>query len=150
MTEEKNDQQCCGSEGDDNQQGCCSSSGDGKCFNWQKFIFIAVVIAACAVAAHSFLANGSGTCPITGKCGSDITATCSDEPADEASACCPSERPAETTAVCPSEKGDETTAACCPSEKLAETTAVCPSGKGAEGAAVCPITGAKEGGPSPQ
>jgi hypothetical protein len=133
MTEEKNDQQCCGSEGDENQLGCCSPSGDGKCFNWQKFIFIAVIIAACAVAAHSFLANGSDTCPITDKCGADSATTCPDQkPAGEACGGCPSEKPAETSAVCPSGKSDE-------------TAAVCPSGKDAEAPkGVCPMTGAKE------
>ena len=114
MTEEKKDQQCCG--GDDNQQGCCSSSGGGKCFNWQKFIFVAVVIAACAVAAHSFLANGSGTCPITGQCGDSVSATCpSETPAGEQAACCPSEKPVvEEPACCPSEKGAEAAQGVCP------------------------------------
>ncbi len=94
MTEQNNDQKCGDEGGDDNQQGCCSTSGDGKCFNWQKFIFVTVVIVACAVAAHSYMAKGPGTCPITGESGSGSAAICpSGESAGEQASCCPSAKP---------------------------------------------------------
>ena len=42
--------------------GCCSSGGSSSSsgFNWQRFLFIVVAVAACAVAAHSYINGDSG------------------------------------------------------------------------------------------
>ena len=100
-----------------------SSSGSGTS-NLRTGLFIAVLVLAGGVAAHSVLTNGGKTCGIGGLCGIKQS---------EGAAC-------STTTPCPIEKGngDGSKPACCPLEKAdgdCEKTA-CPSET-----KVCPKTG---------
>lgn len=78
---------------------CCSPSpGSGK--SWKTVVFVLVIAAAGAVAAHSLLTNGgagaSSCCPaVAGKscspekvCTKDVK-SCVDDKAEKSSSCCP-------------------------------------------------------------
>ena len=147
MSEQNNNQNCCDN---DDKQGCCGSTDGGKCFNWQKAIFIVVVIAACAVAGHSYLSNGSGGCPITGACAeatpvdgcgdkacSSGTTACDKADVCEKKAACDKES---ACADCPKEGGTCDKQATCDKAAACDKKAACD--KEAAVTAACPMGGA--------
>ena len=117
--------------------GECCSSGSGSWKSLKTALFVLVILAACAVAAHSVLSNGtsspcggstSGLCPLSKFCGTSSpcglkeadtkNATCLiKEKEDTASSCCPG---TETPACCP----NAGTPDCCANT---ETSSGCPS-----------------------
>lgn len=98
--------------------GECCSSGSGSWKSLKTALFVLVIVAACTVAAHSVLSNGSnspcggsatGLCPLSQSCGSSSScgliaseaenATSKiKENADTNPSCCPG---TETPACCP-------------------------------------------------
>ena len=135
--------------------GQCCSSGSGSWKSLKTALFILVILAACTVAAHSVLSNGSsspcggvsGLCPLSQSCGTSSTcglkasgaenATCIiKEKANTLPSCCPK---AETPSCCPGTG----TPACCPNAGTpdccanTETPSGCPSMENPGG---CPST----------
>ena len=97
--------------------GQCCSSGSGSLKSLKTALFALVILAACAVAAHSVLSNGgsspcggaSGLCPLSQSCGTSSpcglkateakNSTCLiKEKANAIPSCCPG---TETPACCP-------------------------------------------------
>ena len=92
-----------------NEGGECCSSSSGSLKSLKTAIFVLVIIAACALAAHSVLTNGAnspcggnsaGLCPLNkscatggacvlGKTNTDNTGCITKEKADNPSPCCP-------------------------------------------------------------
>lgn len=109
--------------------GDCCSSGSGNWKSWRTALFILVLLAAGALAAHSVLSNGTsnspcaaGVCPLNKTCGATEAnpgnVTCpSEKKADNPSLCCPkTEVPgycpkSATPVICPK---TATVPGCCP------------------------------------
>jgi len=115
-----------GSDGD------CCSSGSWNWKSWKTAIFILVLLAAGALAAHSVLSNGTnspcaaGVCPLNKSCG-----------AVEAN-------PGDVT--CPSEKKANNPASCCPKTEVPSgcpKSAVPGSCPKTETPGCCPSTGSE-------
>lgn len=107
----------------------CCSSGSGNWKSWKTGIFILVLLAAGALAAHSVLSNGSnspcgagsaGLCPLSKACSSDKA--------------CEGTETSPGNVTCPSEKKSETPPSCCPKT---EAPSGCPK---AEVPGSCPKT----------
>ncbi len=101
--------------------GDCCSSGSGNWKSWKTAIFILVLLAAGALAAHSVLSNGTNS-----PCGADsagvcpLNKTCGATEANPGNVTCPSEKKANNpssscpkTAV-PSSCPKTETPGCCP------------------------------------
>ena len=115
--------------------GKCCSSNSGGLKNLKTAIFVMVIIAACALAAHSVLINGNGSscggaaglCPFNTPCAKSSTCalkaaetkdtSCIIKEANTSSPCCPG---TETPACCP----NAGTPDCCVN---AETPSCCPT-----------------------
>ena len=81
--------------------GDCCSSGSGSLKSLKTVIFVLVIIAACALAAHSVLSNGTnnspcaaGVCPLNKTCGATEAnpgnVTCpSEQKVNNPPSCCP-------------------------------------------------------------
>ncbi len=110
--------------------GDCCSSGSGNWKSWKTAIFILVLLAACALAAHSVLSNGTnspcgdssaGFCPLNKACGvteaNPGNVTCPlEKKANNPSSCCPKTAVPSgcpKTAV-PSSSSKTETPGCCP------------------------------------
>ncbi len=141
--------------------GECCSSGSGGYKSLKTALFVLVIVAACAVAAHSVLSNGnsspcggstSGLCPLSQSCGSSSAcvlkaagaenATCIiKEKANTPPSCCPN---VETPSCCAGTQPP----ACCPNAGTpdccanTETPSCCPKTENPGG---CPKTTAVPG-----
>jgi len=107
--------------------GDCCSSGSGNWKSWKTVLFILVLLAAGALAAHSVLSNGTnspcagGVCPLNKPCGAAETnpgnVTCPvEKKGNNPSLCCPkSAVPSDCpkTAV-PSSSSGTAVPGCCP------------------------------------
>ncbi|MBN2270840.1 MAG: hypothetical protein JXN61_09515 [Sedimentisphaerales bacterium] len=131
-----------------------ASSGDGIGSaprgkrNWRTILFVALVVLACVVTAHSVLTNGNGGCPIRGLCSLDNGGgqACAIDKGNGNgdSAVCPK------NADCPIGQACSQDAPCplmgtCPSQ---EQTCPMSSGQG-EAAGCCPSTAPDEPAPQP-
>ncbi len=112
--------------------GDCCSSGSGNWKSWKTVLFILVLLAAGALAAHSVLSNGTnspcagGVCPLNKPCGASEAST--------------------GNLTCPSEKKVNNPASCCPKSavpsgcpKIAALSS-CPK---TESPGCCPNTGSE-------
>jgi len=147
MTQEnKCDTNSSGSGGD------CCSSGSGNWKSWRTVVFIIVLLAAGALAAHSVLSKGTnslcggiaaGLCPLNKSCsssngcelkaaGTENAACIIKEKANKPSSCCPN---AEVPSYCP----NAGTSDCCANT---ETPSGCPITENQGG---CPKTTAASG-----
>jgi len=116
--------------------GECCSSGSGNWKSWRTAIFILVLLAAGALAAHSVLSNGTnspcgagsaGVCPLNKAC--SPTKVCGSDEANPGNVTCPLEKKANNPASCcpktavpsgwpkaavPSSSSETETPVCCP------------------------------------
>lgn len=134
----QNNEKCNDSSG---SGGDCCSSGSGNWKSWKTVLFILVLLAAGALAAHSVLSNGTnspcvaGVCPLNKSCGAveanpgDVTCP-SEKKANNLSSCCPK------TAV-PSDCPKTAIPGCCPNT---ETPGDCPK---TAAPSCCPSTGSE-------
>lgn len=100
------------------ENGECCSSGSGSFKSLKTAIFVLVIIAACTLAAHSVLTNGTGSpcgssaaglCPLNKSCAPSGTCTLKAPNAENAT-CIIKEKANNPSSGCP---GTETPA-CCP------------------------------------
>jgi len=143
MNEEKTqqDDSCNDSSG---SGGDCCSSGYGNWKSWRTVVFIMVLLAAGALAAHSVLSNGTnspscgvgsaGVCPLSKACSS--SKTCEAPNANPDKVTCPLENKADNPSSCCPKTG---VIGCCPKT---ETPSVCPK---TEAPSCCPKTTAASG-----
>ena len=118
------------------ESGECCSSDLGSLKSLKTAIFILVIIAACALAAHSVLSNGTGSpcgsgaaglCPLNKSCATGGTCTLKETSADNTG--CSIKEKANPSSCCP---GTETPA-CCPNAGTpdcganTETPSSCPT-----------------------
>lgn len=149
--EEKTQENKCDTNSPDSGGECCSS-GSGRYKSLKTALFVLVILAACAVAAHSVLSNGgsspcggsaTGLCPLSQSCGTSSTcglkaseaenATCIiKEKANTIPSCCPEAVP---PGCCP----NAGTPGCCANT---ETPSGCPIMDNPDG---CPKTTAASG-----
>ena len=88
--------------------GDCCSSGSGNWKSWKTAIFILVLLAAGALAAHSVLSNGTnnspcaagsaGVCPLNKAC--SPTKVCGSDEANPGNVTCPLEKKANNPSSC--------------------------------------------------
>jgi hypothetical protein len=97
---------------------CCSASS-GSWKSLKTVLFVLVIVAACAVAAHSVLSNGTSS-----PCGGAATGLCPfNKPCGNSGICCLKTTDAENANCIIKEKAN-TTSQCCPG---IETPACCPN-----------------------
>ncbi len=141
--------------------GDCCSSGSGNWKSWRTVVFIMVLLAAGALAAHSVLSNGSnspscgagsaGVCPLSKACSSGKA--CEVPKANPDAVTCPLEKKADNPSSCcpktgtPSCSPKSDVAGCCPKSEAgsgcpkAATSGSCPKTAAVPGC--CPMTGSE-------
>ena len=109
MNEEKTQQNesCNDSSG---SGGDCCSSGSGSLKSLKMVIFVLVIIAACALAAHSVLSNGTNSSP----CGASSAGFCPLNKTCSSSKACGATEANPGDVTCPSEKKANNPSSCCP------------------------------------
>ena len=142
INEEKTQQNenCNDSSGSD---GNCCSSGSGNWKSWRTVIFILVLMAAGALAAHSVLSNGTNNSP----CGAGSAGFCPLNKACSSGKVCGATEANPGDVTCPSEKKADNPSLCCPKAAIPgscpnmETPGSCP--KTATVPGYCPNTGSE-------
>ena len=127
--------------------GDCCSSGSGNWKSWKTVLFILVLLAAGALAAHSVLSNGTnspcgansaGVCPLNKAC--SPTKVCGSDEANPGNVTCPLEKKANNpSSSCPNTE----TPSICPKTAVPSgcpKTAVPSSSSGTETPGCCPST----------
>jgi hypothetical protein len=115
--------------------GECCSPDSGKWKSLKTAVFVLVILAACAVAAHSVLSNGTNS-----PCGGSAAALCPlNKPC--ASSSCDLKAASSKSTTCLIEEKENTPSSCCPS---IENPGCCPS---TEIPANCPKTQTSSGCP---
>ncbi len=121
-----------------NEGGECCSSGSGAWKSLKTALFVLVILAACAVAAHSVLSNGtsspcggsaSGLCPLNKSCAPSGACTLGTSDAKNAT-CLIKENPDNPSSGCP----ETAVPGFCPKT---EVPSACPN---SEAPSICPKT----------
>ena len=113
--------------------GDCCSSGSGSLKSLKTVIFVLVIIAACALAAHSVLSNGTNSSP----CGASSAGFC---PLNKS---CGATEANPGNVTCPSEQKVNNPPSCCPKTGVPSgcpKTAVPSSSSGTAVPGCCPQT----------
>lgn len=115
--------------------GDCCSSGSVNWKSWKTVIFILVLLAAGALAAHSVLSNGTNNSP----CGASPAGVCPLNKACSSSKVCGAAEANPGDVTCPSEKKANNPSSCCPKTGAPDS---CPK---TETPSSCPKTAAVPG-----
>ena len=89
--------------------GECCSSGSAGWKSWKTAVFVIVILAAGAVAAHSLLTNGTGAAPCASSGG-----LCPFSKACAPNKACALNKPCPNDVACPSQKKADNPSSCCP------------------------------------